>query len=258
MKIFYMSDLHLERGPLSLDGFEGTDDDVVILSGDIGNGYNPDTFTAFLKDLAPRVQEVLYIPGNHEFYHGDIEKTLVDMRGVIDSLNLPNVIFNDTIYHLNGDVAFIGATLWTSFKNNDWFAVQHAKKSMADFGGHITKNGHNLHPADSVELFNKHFQHIRDYIKIAKGTKKKIVVFTHHGVTEQAADPRWRMDALQPAFFTNLEQEILAWQPEFWIHGHFHNTARVEIDDTTVLINPRGYIGHHMNKHFNINAHFNL
>jgi hypothetical protein len=265
MKTYYMSDVHLEFGPLHLDRFEGTKDDVVILAGDIGVGEDPDTYIPFLRGLAKRVRAILYIPGNHEFYNGNVVMTYNRMLLKIAAHpDLKNVHFGNRMLRQFGDVAFIGATLWTNMANDDWIVKNRCRDAMNDF--HIIKitdpvtyNERKFHPDDTVRIFNEDYQFIRDNIKLARADGvKKVVVFTHHGCTEQASLPQYKNNAINPAFITNLEEEILAWQPNYWIHGHIHNTARVEIDQTVVLTNPRGYKGHALNREFDINAFVEL
>ena len=109
MKTYYMSDVHLEFGPMALDQFEGGKDDVVILAGDIGVGEAPDTYIPFLRDLAKRVRAILYIPGNHEFYNGNVGTTHnCRVLNIVDHPELKNVHFGNRMMRMFDDVAFIG------------------------------------------------------------------------------------------------------------------------------------------------------
>jgi len=259
MKIFYMSDLHTEAGCLDLRKFEGTKDDVVLLVGDIGVGVHPDTYKQLLKDIAPRVATVIYIPGNHEYYGGHYDTTFEDMQDTIAAA-FTNVMFDRQIMTVIGDVGFVGATLWTDMRNDDWFVKQKIREAMNDF--HVIRTAYTnrrFHPDDCVEIFKRDYAFIRDSIKhLREQGVKKIVVFTHHGVTEQACLPQFRSNALNPGWMSNLEVEILAWQPTFWIHGHIHNTVNIPIDKTVILTNPRGYFPRQLNAEFDINKHIDV
>jgi len=48
-------------------------------------------------------------------------------------------------------------------------------------------------------------------------------------------------DAINPAFASDLENLILEFQPELWIHGHIHTACDYTIGKTRVICNPRGY-----------------
>ena len=65
MKIHILNDLHIEFG-----AFEPppTDADVVVLAGDIGVGLEGLHWAQSCFSDKP----VIYVPGNHEFYHHDI------------------------------------------------------------------------------------------------------------------------------------------------------------------------------------------
>ncbi len=254
MKIFYMSDLHLEFGPLSLVDFEGTKDDIVILSGDIGVAASIRSLHSFLAELKERVRLVLYIPGNHEFYGQNMSKSLEDLYTMQHQLG-NNVIFGEKIYRVINDIAFIGATMWTDFKNRDWYAMQHCSRNMSDFDViRHGKDNRRFLPEDSINIFEDHYKFIEHSVRIARADNLKTVVFTHHGVSEIASLPQFKGSILQGAFFASMEDEILTWQPNVWIHGHIHNTVDFSIDQTRILTNPRGYYGHSLNHQFDING----
>ena len=69
MKLHILNDLHIE-----FEDFEppATDADVVVLAGDIGVGMEG---LRWAEDRFPD-KPVIYVPGNHEFYHHDI--TLIE------------------------------------------------------------------------------------------------------------------------------------------------------------------------------------
>ena len=61
MRLWIMSDLHLEFGPLELPPVRA---DVVILAGDVHLGVRG---LAWVQDRWPNLP-VVYVPGNHEYY----------------------------------------------------------------------------------------------------------------------------------------------------------------------------------------------
>ena len=79
ISIHLLSDLHLEIGR------EGPDyetfcitpkADILALLGDIGT-LNEDRLFRFLKQQTSQFSKVLYLPGNHEFYHCSYVKKLL-------------------------------------------------------------------------------------------------------------------------------------------------------------------------------------
>ena len=71
MNLHVLSDLHL-----SLAGMDvaETDADLVILAGDIAR---PDKALAWARQIR---KPVIYVAGNHEFYNGDLQGTLHELR----------------------------------------------------------------------------------------------------------------------------------------------------------------------------------
>ena len=65
MKLHILNDLHIEFGDFAPPA---TDADVIILAGDIGVGMGGLHWAE--KRFPDR--PVIYVPGNHEFYHHDI------------------------------------------------------------------------------------------------------------------------------------------------------------------------------------------
>jgi len=101
MKLHILNDLHIE-----FEDFEppATDADVVVLAGDIGVGMEG---LRWAEDRFPD-KPVIYVPGNHEFYHHDlalIEELKAQAPDHIHVLNDDQIII--------GRVRFLGSILWT-------------------------------------------------------------------------------------------------------------------------------------------------
>ena len=78
MKIRLLSDLHTEfRLPYKTHPMsEYRGEDVLVLAGDIASGATntADVIQHFLDQGFPKV---VYVPGNHEYYHGDFIQFLL-------------------------------------------------------------------------------------------------------------------------------------------------------------------------------------
>ena len=125
MKLHILNDLHIE-----FEDFDppATDADVVILAGDIGVGLEG------LRWAEARFPDrpVIYVPGNHEFYHHDlalIEELKAQAPEHIHVLNDDQVVIDG--------VRFLGSILWTDFalygEGERFYAMKTAEKWMTDF-----------------------------------------------------------------------------------------------------------------------------
>ena len=230
MKLHILNDLHIE-----FEDFEppATDADVVVLAGDIGVGMEG---LRWAEDRFPD-KPVIYVPGNHEFYHHDI--------ALIEELKAQAP---DHIHVLNDDqiiidrVRFLGSILWTDFalfgEGERFFAMQTARQRMTDFSI-IQNHGRRFTPEDAIQLHTAS----RDWLAamLAEPFDGKTVVVTHHAPSSQSVHPRYARDLLTPAFASNLENLMDGDRPALWVHGHMHESYDYEVYGTRVVCNPRGY-----------------
>lgn len=239
MKLHVLSDLHTE-----FEDFDPpeTDADIVVLAGDIGVSFAGIEWAARQYRDVP----VIYVPGNHEYYHHDI--------GIIDELKSgapANVhVLDQDVLEIDG-VNFLGTTLWTDFRlygeGEAWFSRQKAKTSIEDFAA--IRNGHRrFTPEDSVLLHETS----RAWLvrELGKWSGGRTVVVTHHLPATPSIASRYRNDALNPAFASRLEDVIETYQLDLWIHGHTHVACDYEIHGTRVVCNPRGYPGESSDRGF--------
>lgn len=230
IKLYILSDLHTEFGDFNPPA---TDADVIVLAGDIGVG------TAGIEWAARQFREkpVIYVPGNHEYYHHDIDITDELKSGASANVH----VLDQDEYEIDG-VRFLGTTLWTDFRLNGegeaWFARQKAKRSIGDF--EVIRNGdRRFTPEDSVVM---HETSKAWLVKELRTTfKGPTVVVTHHLPATLSIASQYKNDPLNPAFPSNLEDVIEMHQPDLWIHGHTHVACDYEIHGTRVMCNPRGY-----------------
>ena len=230
MKLHILNDLHIE-----FEDFEppATDADVIVLAGDIGVGMEG------LRWAEARFPDrpVIYVPGNHEFYHHDID--------LIDALKAEAP---DHIHVLNDDqvvidgVRFLGSILWTDFalfgETDRFFAQQAARQRMTDFSI-IQNHGRRFTPEDAA----RRHAASRGWLAsmLAQPFDGKTVVVTHHAPSSRSVPARYARDLLTPAFASNLETLMDSDGVALWIHGHIHDSFDYEIDGTRVVCNPRGY-----------------
>lgn len=235
MKVLVLSDLHTEFGKFR---FPKIDYDVAVLAGDIGVGSSHRNMIEEWSKENPEKQMVM-IPGNHEYYKYDLEKTNADIEGWC--AKLPNVNFSDKGIYKD----FIFCTLWTNFNNNNYITMWEALRWMNDYRL-IRKGNLTFHPEDALKLFDEYYDYLLEHIN------EKSIVITHHAPSFQSIDyRRYTGDPLNGAYASNLEDLILERQPKLWIHGHIHSSNDYMIGKTRIISNPRGYVGHEINSDFN-------
>ena len=241
MKLQVYSDLHLEFGPFDPPK---TDADVIILAGDIDVGtkgvqWAMDTFD----------KPVIYVFGNHEYYHNDIY-VLQEAKQLAKDSHV-HVLENEALV-IDG-VKFLGATLWTDFNlyGPEFMekAMRDAAYSMNDY--RIIKNGDfSLSPQDTKD-FHAESKLFLEEEEGADDREYPLIVVTHHGPTGKSIHQKYKGSLLNAAYASELTELIANIQPNLWIHGHVHNSFDYQAEYTRVITNPRGYVKYEVNPEFN-------
>jgi Icc-related predicted phosphoesterase len=226
--------------PFSLPVIPNENEMVLILAGDIMLAANP--LRSFFENVCDRHKYVLYIAGNHEFYHSEYSKAL----DILDSFGnkYDNLIYGNNKRVVLDGTSFALTTLWSSFDNRNPNSMWNAQCHMNDY--HIINHGsRKLQPIDTFYKFETSIEFLAE-------TSIDVIV-SHHAPSFQSVSPIYDTDKLNGAYASNLEELILDKQPKLklWIHGHMHHTTDYYIGDTRILANPRGYGDE--NKFFNPN-----
>lgn len=253
MRALVLSDLHLEFRSFDLvHNGRRVDDgaDAVILAGDIEDSH--DAIIWARKTFENK--EVVYVAGNHEFYHHHYEDHLGTLRSVAE---WQGVHFLERDMVTIQGITFLGTTLWTDFKlfGDDEDSVDLARaiaqREMNDFRTISTNlplvddqepsdRSRMFTPQDTINLHNESVAWLRE--ELASADPAKTIVVTHHGPHLNSVHPKYRDNLLTPAFASNLEH--LMGRSRYWIHGHMHDGQRYVVNDTEVVLNPRGYPMH--------------
>lgn len=267
MKIALCSDLHLEFGDANLPNTENAD--VLILSGDIMIAQDmhdhPETlafskslelnvlgprqsqvykFREFMRRCSEAFPNVVYVAGNHEFYHGKWPIGVQYLRDECSKFTNFHFLEMDSVEI--DEVTFVGGTLWTDMNQGDPLTLHAVRDMMNDF--RIIRNSDKgfraLSPADVAERHRYTVQYIRNVI--AEKHDKKFVVVGHHAPSRLSTHPRYADDHLMNgAYFSDLSEFIMDHpQIKLWTHGHTHHDFDYVIGDTRIVCNPRGYIGY--------------
>lgn len=151
------------------------------------------------------------------------------------------------VHFLNGcsvvidDVAFIGATLWTDVDKENPISSFAVEKRLKDYHIIRTIGDRPLRVKDTVETHNQHKSFIFDEISVLRPLVRKTVVVSHHAPSGMSVHPRFRGNALNAGFYSEMSDEIHSKGPDVWFHGHTHDTFQYKLGNTTVACNPRGY-----------------
>ena len=271
MKIAVCSDLHLEFQDIILKNEE--DAEVLILSGDImiaedlhnhpEMSYNMYSninladlgrrqavalrFRDFLSRCSFQFPHVIYIAGNHEFYHGRWVASLQHLRD--ECAKFPNVYFLENDIKVIGEVSFIGSTLWTDCNKADPLTLHALTDMMNDY--RVIRNDElgftKLRPAHTMHRHHQTMSYLKAVLPDLKD--KKVVFVGHHTPSHQSIHEMYRGDYLMNGGYHSDLSEFILDHPQIvlWTHGHTHEPMDYMIGTTRVVCNPRGYAGHDKN-----------
>jgi predicted phosphodiesterase len=243
VKIRIHSDLHLEF----LDWTPPTvQADVVVLAGDIHKGARGIEWSRRRFPDNP----IIYVPGNHEFYGGELHEVLTDLRNEARRFGVE--LLDGTQHNIEG-VRFLGATLWTDFAlygttpSEVGRAMGEARLLMNDFRL-IRYDGTLLRPERAREIHLEQLNWLQS--RLLEPFEGPTVVITHHLPHPASLRPRHDCDRLNAAFASNLSH-LVGPPVSLWIHGHTHDSCDYVANGTRVVCNPRGYLPNEPNPTFN-------
>jgi predicted phosphodiesterase len=239
MKLHLLSDLHLE-----CFGFKppAVDADLVVLAGDIATGADGIEWAA----AAFPGKQVVYVPGNHEFYGWEMNRCLSEMARAAQAS--PNVTLCNghglTYQGPDGRaVRILGLTLWTDFAVFGAHNVEKhgtlVSKYLADYRA-IWVGSRLLTWRDTLALHRQGLAWLKEECRAARERGETVVVVSHHGPSLRSSHAMYQNDAVTAGFLSNLE-EFAAEYVDVWVHGHVHHSTTFQLGDCRVVTNPRGY-----------------
>ena len=274
MKISIASDIHLEFGDLDIANTDGAD--VLILSGDICVAadldmrdrrqtemgfarHRSERFHDFFERCAVNFPHVIYVMGNHEYYHSDFATALDEMRRKL--AHLSNLYILEREIKVIDDVTFIGGTLWTDMNDRDELTLYHMRTMMNDFRV-IQNSGVPVHfrtqegefktrvakfsPDDAVTEHVKMKEYIQVVTDMLGKNPNKYVVVGHHSPSRRSTHEMYAHDTIMNGGYSSDLDQFIEDRPQIklWTHGHTHHPFDYMVGETRVVCNPRGYIGH--------------
>lgn len=268
MKIAIASDCHIEFEQLELYNTENAD--LLILAGDIIIGDDlfekgeihylddrefthkrSERYHSFFQQVCEEFPNVIYIFGNHEYYHGDFATTFSSTKEKLSYLKNLHILEKEKF--VLDDVTFLCGTMWTDFNNGDETSMRQIGYMMNDY--QLVKNTNKDPQNGYVPMFTtqdayKDFQSFWDFAvpELQNEDNKKVVMVTHHCPSKICVPEKYQGDTkMNPGYITELDDFILD-NPKIthWVCGHSHRGLDEMIGTTNVLMNCRGYKGREM------------
>ena len=197
----------------------------------------------FLKRVSLEFPHVVYVAGNHEFYHGKWKASIQDLRDTCALFN--NVYFLENDVKVIDDITFIGATLWTDCNKGDPLTLHALTDMMNDF--RIIRNDeHGYSKLRPAHIMYRHQQTLSYLNAILPDMKDRKVVFVgHHAPSKQSTHPKYQNDYLMNGGYSSELSEFILDHPQIKLitHGHTHDPFDYMIGETRIVCNPRGYAG---------------
>lgn len=255
MNIQIFSDLHCDVSavkPITI----GHGVDVVAVAGDVSQGAR-NSFVA-LRQIVPERIPIVFVMGNHEFYHRFLEEELDAAKAIASDHNVH--LLQDRVVRI-GPVRFAGATTWTDYRlfgaNNAAAAMIAARTGLNDHRliGWKKEPWQRFRPQEALRLH----AHSRGFLAETLAEPGPLVVLTHHAPHINSVADRYRSDILSAAFASDLSDLLLlpdrwaktpydhepseAERPSdvIWVHGHCHSSSDYLAGAVRVLANPHGY-----------------
>jgi predicted phosphohydrolase len=234
MKLYVLSDVHLESGDFEVPR---VDADAVIIAGDLHVGVRG---LAWAAERLPDVP-ILYVLGNHEYYHESIGELGNQMRATAAEVDDRIKVLDRTEFELNG-VVFLGATLWTDFglAGDRIEGMAQAWEALTDFW--VIRTGldrRRLEPEDVLSIHNRDLQWLEQ--SLAKHVGARVVVVTHHPPSASSVPAPALLHPWSSVYASRLDHVVESSGANLWVHGHIHAPVDYMIGRTRVLSNPRGY-----------------
>lgn len=225
MKLHIASDLHNEFGQYYGPTVEA---DVYIIAGDLS--VSDKNIVWYLNHVATKYKHVIYVVGNHEFYHKALH-----WRPCKELLS-NNVHFLDNETVTIEGKTFYGGTMWSDLNTPVRVLPVNYRDYINDFSliKNLTENtmrrAHGefkyLMPSE-VDVVISHFV-------------PSIKHFTHEKYKDSKLNPYFSCSDMEPYFD----------RCKLWVFGHTHDSWDKTIDNTRFICNPKGY-SHELNMNFN-------
>lgn len=203
--------------------------DILILAGDIGHIHKYEQLRGFLVDVCQHFQYVLYIMGNHEYYHEEgmprknMDELFSDVKKIESEIKNLKILDRSSV--LIDNVCVIGCTLWSEATNVPPFIVR--------------VNGLNKNKYNS--LYQQDKEYISRMIRYCDVNDYKLLVVTHHTPTYDLLNLRRKRERFKSLYASHLDHLLDNDRVHTWVCGHIHvNFDRKSNNGTRLVGNQKG------------------
>lgn len=228
MKLQIASDIHVEfhadNGKEWARMLPNENCDVLIIAGDLAT---KSTWGHVLPILTDRFPNVIYVPGNHEYWGHSFSVVNEELKLFAEVTNNFHFLLNDSV--VIESQRFVGSTLWfaetpeTFRKRFNWSDFQR-----------IVDGAHEIYALnESCQRFLRETVSVND------------VVVTHHLPTRQSISKNFENSENNDFFICPMDDLLNERKPKLWVHGHTHDSFDYihQNSGTRIVCNPFGYVG---------------
>jgi predicted phosphodiesterase len=236
MLIHLQSDTHLEVDLHSTPDYGGAVADVIVCPGDIGLIIRPNQLKVYFDRMHQYGEHVIWVLGNHEFYHAEYHKALDNAWKIAESagVHLMDVEYGTQDLEIDG-VKFWGSSLWTDLNAGDAYTMEQVGSALRDF--YVT---------DFKTDFEDRLLATEDVLAINAKTRDTInwdadVCISHHSPA-LVPNSKFALSTITYGFCnTGLDQQIADSNVKAWLYGHTHQSTEFDLNGTRVIANCVGY-----------------
>jgi len=267
--IQYMSDVHLDYRcwrEMNAPRVKAVAP-YLIIAGDIGR-VNNGIYGEFLKNVCQDFDQVLLVPGNHDYYDADFEETnliLEGYQGIFENFEVLNNKTTSLSLNDGRELTIMGSTMWSAgpVDQNEKRLnrkIKTLEKKMADYY-RIQYQGRYLTVQDTDRFLGESIKWLWENCPESDEQDPLLVVTHHAPLIKKCCHPKFipynrsgkidRMKWCNYSFATDLSGLIELMRPAAWIFGHTHYRTAFqykcpanELDDldrtTLIASNPIG------------------
>lgn len=226
MSIQILSDLHLEfhadGGASFIESLDPTGVDALAIAGDLipVASVSLKQLRNLFKAFAARYPEVIYVPGNHEFYGTSI------LQGMRKICNATKGIKNFFAF-LNGRRGrVVGGTMWfpPNPANAPFERMLNDYRQISDIRTEVPRQALGFR-----RMLEKHLE-------------PGDIVITHHAPSYTLAARGHNHPEMNCFYCNPMDDLIISRRPALWIYGHTHETKISVIGRTPCVTNAFGYV----------------
>ena len=205
---------------------------ILILAGDIGSFYKQIQLKNFLSRLCVHFEIVIYIIGNHEYYHTQdyhhinfftLKERLFSIAKGIKNLH---ILQRDSV--LINNICIAGCTLWTQ-----------PEGKIPKFIVRIP----DINTAKYTDNYSDDLNFIQNITKYCQKKHYKLIVVTHHPPTYKVLENTNKNKKYLSLYSNHLDHLLDKTQIHTWICGHIHKNFDIITDMGTRLVsNQKGKI----------------